>query len=90
MSFICYNQDCNPDKWDGARIVRLDLALHLRKSLITLYNFLSFFFVHVNNNCSKYARLPVFNDKVSSLKRTATSVRTTNKQQTASDFELSA
>jgi len=47
--------------------------------------------VQVNiNYCNKYAKLPVFNDKVRNLKHTAMSVRTTNKQQTASDLELSA
>jgi len=43
MYFICYSQDCNPDKWDGARLVRLDLALHLCKFLTTLHNLLSLF-----------------------------------------------
>jgi hypothetical protein len=37
-----------------------------------------------------YARLSVLKDRVSNLNPTATSIRTTNKQQTASDFEMSS
>jgi len=55
MSFIF--QDCNPDKWDVARLVRLDLALHLRKLLNTLYNLLCTLILTIVTNTLGYLYL---------------------------------